>query len=50
MALGLAIVRAACAVPYVGFYAGALVTIWGLGAIVLALHRRMRPSQLAETA
>ncbi len=50
MALGLAIVRAACAVPYVGFYAGALVTIWGLGAIVLALHRRLRPAQLTETA
>ena len=47
MALGLAIVRAACAVPYVGFYAGALVTIWGLGAIVLALHRNMRPPQPA---
>jgi len=47
MALGLGIVRVAIGLPYIGFYIGALVTLWGLGAMVLTLYGRMRPSQPA---
>jgi cytoskeletal protein CcmA (bactofilin family) len=43
LALGLLIFRALRMLPYVGFWVFWLVTMWGLGAVVLALHRRMRP-------
>ncbi|HTR47145.1 MAG TPA: zf-HC2 domain-containing protein [Verrucomicrobiae bacterium] len=47
LALGLAIIRALLIVPYAGFWIGFLVIAWGMGAIVLALYRRMGP-QLAH--
>ncbi|HXX46378.1 MAG TPA: zf-HC2 domain-containing protein [Candidatus Acidoferrales bacterium] len=42
MALGLAIIRALTMLPYAGPIVGFCVTIWGLGAIVLTIHRRMQ--------
>jgi hypothetical protein len=41
LALGLAILRAIGMVPYAGFWVSLLVVMWGLGAVVLSLHRRM---------
>jgi hypothetical protein len=49
LALGLAIFRLLTMVPYAGFWIYLLATAWGLGAMVLAIHRRMRP-QLATAA
>lgn len=49
LALGLAVIRVLTMVPFVGFWIFLLVTAWGLGAIVLALHKKMRP-QLAGAA
>lgn len=49
LALGLAIVRLFTMVPVVGFWIFLIVTAWGLGAIVLALHKKMRP-QVAAAA
>ena len=43
LALGLAIIRALTMVPFAGPLIASLVTIWGLGALVLALHRNMGP-------
>jgi cytoskeletal protein CcmA (bactofilin family) len=43
MALGLLILRAAGLVPYLGVWFSALVICLGLGAIVLAIYRYMRP-------
>jgi hypothetical protein len=50
MALGLAILHALHIVPFVGPLIRFLVVIWGIGALVLALHRRMRPAQAASVA
>jgi cytoskeletal protein CcmA (bactofilin family) len=41
MALGLLLLRALRMLPYVGWFTGLLVVILGLGAIVLAIHRRV---------
>ena len=41
LALGLAILRGVRMLPYVGLLAGLLIVMWGLGAVVLALHRRI---------
>jgi len=50
LALGLAIVRLLTMVPFAGWWIHwAVVPIWGLGALVLALHKRMRP-QVAAAA
>ncbi|HKV05320.1 MAG TPA: hypothetical protein VJO53_09465 [Candidatus Acidoferrales bacterium] len=43
LALGLAILRALRMLPFVGFWIAAIVVIWGLGALVLTIHKRMRP-------
>jgi cytoskeletal protein CcmA (bactofilin family) len=42
LALGLAILRVLRALPFAGGVIGFIVVIWGLGALVLALYRRMR--------
>ena len=47
MALGLAILHALRIVPFVGPLIGLLALMWGLGALVLALYRNMRPPQPA---
>lgn len=49
LALGLAVLRVVRMIPYVGPLAGILIVAWGLGALVLAVYRRMRP-QLAPAA
>jgi cytoskeletal protein CcmA (bactofilin family) len=50
LALGLAILRAVRMLPYIGGWITFLVIIWGLGAIVLALYRRMRPDAVLAAA
>jgi hypothetical protein len=47
LALGLAILRILHMLPYAGFWVGLIVSAWGLGAMVLALHRRMSPPAAA---
>ena len=49
LALGLAILRALRMIPYAGPLVGAIIVIWGLGGLVLAIHKKMRP-QLAPAA
>ncbi len=49
LAIGLAILRVLHMLPYAGFWFGLLTVMWGLGAMVLALHRRMSPA-VAATA
>lgn len=49
LALGLAIVRVFTMLPFVGGWIYLIATVWGLGAIVLALHKRIGP-QIAATA
>lgn len=43
LALGLAIIRALTMIPFAGGLILLIVTIWGLGGLVLALHRKMAP-------
>jgi cytoskeletal protein CcmA (bactofilin family) len=50
LALGLAILRGLRMLPYVGPWITLLVIIWGLGAIVLALYRKMRPQMAMAVA
>jgi cytoskeletal protein CcmA (bactofilin family)/anti-sigma factor RsiW len=47
LALGLAILRLLGMLPYAGFWVGLLTVMWGLGALVLALHRRISPTVAA---
>jgi cytoskeletal protein CcmA (bactofilin family) len=42
LALGLAILRVVRIIPYVGPLSALVVIVWGLGAHVLAIHKRMR--------
>lgn len=42
LAIGLAVLRVARMVPYAGPIIGLLITVWGLGALALAIHRSMR--------
>jgi cytoskeletal protein CcmA (bactofilin family)/anti-sigma factor RsiW len=41
LALGLLILRVVRMLPYAGFWIGLLIAMWGLGAVILALHKRM---------
>ena len=50
LALGLAIIRALTMIPFAGPLILLIVTIWGLGALVLALHRRISPHVAGATA
>ena len=43
LALGLAILRVVRMLPFAGPLAGLVITVWGLGALVLTFYRRMRP-------
>jgi hypothetical protein len=43
MALGLVIVKIATSIPHLGFWAMLAVWIWGMGAVSLALYRRLQP-------
>ncbi len=44
LAVGLAVLRLVCMLPYVGALVKFLVVIWGLGALTLAIYRRLQPS------
>jgi cytoskeletal protein CcmA (bactofilin family) len=50
LALGLAILRALRMIPYMGPLVGLIITIWGLGALVLAAYDHMRPQASPVTA
>lgn len=50
LALGLAIVRVALMLPYFGGLADFLIIIWGMGAMILAIHRRIRPQAAVAAA
>jgi cytoskeletal protein CcmA (bactofilin family) len=43
MALGVLLVRIVTAIPFVGFWAALAVVLWGMGAISLAVYRRLQP-------
>ena len=43
MAIGVLIVKIGTAIPYVGFWVMLGVWIWGMGAVSLALYRRLQP-------
>jgi Polymer-forming cytoskeletal len=43
MAVGLIVVRVICTVPWIGGWAKLAVLLWGMGAISLALYRRLQP-------
>lgn len=47
LALGLLILRGLGMLPHVGFWIWLIVAAWGLGGIVLALHRRVTPPAAA---
>jgi cytoskeletal protein CcmA (bactofilin family) len=42
--VGVIAVRIVTSVPFIGFWAGLAVAVWGMGAISLALYRRLQPS------
>jgi hypothetical protein len=43
MAVGIVLVRIVTSVPFVGGWAKFAVVLWGMGAICLALYRRLQP-------
>lgn len=44
MALGVVIIKIGTAVPHLGFWITLAVWIWGMGAVSLALYRRLQPT------
>ncbi|HTB95194.1 MAG TPA: polymer-forming cytoskeletal protein [Candidatus Sulfotelmatobacter sp.] len=42
--VGIAAVRVVTSLPFIGHWAGFVVTLWGMGAISLALYRRLQPT------
>lgn len=48
MALGLIILRLLTSIPTVGVFFNLIIAFWGLGAISLALYRRLQPPPLAS--
>jgi cytoskeletal protein CcmA (bactofilin family) len=42
--VGIAIIRVVTAVPFIGFWVWLIVTLWGMGAISLAIYRRLQPT------
>jgi hypothetical protein len=47
LALGLAILHLLRLIPFVGRLIGLVVVLWGLGALILAIHKRLRPQFVA---
>jgi hypothetical protein len=43
MAVGVILVRIVTSVPFIGGWAKFVVILWGMGAISLALYRRLQP-------
>jgi len=50
LALGLGILHALVMLPYVSGLIALVVAIWGMGALVLAVHKHMRPQTEAPAA
>jgi cytoskeletal protein CcmA (bactofilin family) len=50
LALGLMILHVLRVLPYVGGWILAVAVIWGLGAMVLAIYKRLKPTLAATTA
>jgi hypothetical protein len=50
LAIGLAVLRVLRMIPFAGFWVGLIITAWGLGALLLAAHRRMRPQSTPVAA
>jgi cytoskeletal protein CcmA (bactofilin family) len=44
MAVGIVILRVAMAVPFLGMWIKFAVVVWGIGALSLAIYRRMQPT------
>jgi len=44
MVVGVLAVRVITTVPFIGFWAALAVALWGMGAISLAIYRRLQPS------
>jgi cytoskeletal protein CcmA (bactofilin family) len=42
--VGVVAVRIVTSIPFIGFWAGLIATIWGMGAISLAIYRRLQPT------
>jgi len=42
--VGVVAVRIVTTIPFIGFWAGLAVAVWGMGAISLALYRRLQPT------
>ena len=42
--VGVIAVRIVTSLPFMGFWAGLAVAVWGMGAIALALYRRLQPT------
>jgi len=42
--VGIAAVRVVTSLPFIGHWAGFVVALWGMGAISLALYRRLQPT------
>lgn len=42
--VGIAAVRVITSLPFIGHWAGFVVALWGMGAISLALYRRLQPT------
>jgi cytoskeletal protein CcmA (bactofilin family) len=50
LALGLAILRALGMLPFLGGWISFVVVIWGMGAVILAIYKNMRPQLAAAPA
>jgi len=42
--VGIAIIRVVTSVPFIGTWVWLIVTLWGMGAISLAIYRRLQPT------
>ncbi len=42
--VGVVAVRVVTSIPFIGFWAACVVAVWGMGAISLALYRRLQPT------
>jgi hypothetical protein len=47
LALGLAILRVIRLIPFIGPLSALVVVVWGLGAYVLTIHKRLRQPAVA---
>lgn len=49
MALGLILLRVLTLLPYVGLFFKVVILLWGMGAMSLALYKRLQPPPLASS-